>query len=309
MTDTKPQVFLSYAHEDIGMAKRVYSDLKGYGLNVWFDADALQAGEQWPDRIQDAIENSRYFLALLSTQSLTKKGFVQKELKTALNVLDLFPDSESYIILVRLCECRISNRRLRDRQWVDLFPEEQYNIGIKKILEVISPESFIIRHEPALLTSNEVNMMLREHGYYDHDRNPSGKGIVHHYKEQPASDGAVVRDDMTGLIWQRAGSEKEVAYEEVDEYIAWLNRTTFAGFSDWRIPTLDEAMCIMEADKRNGELYIDPVFQVAQPRIWTSDSYQGESFSNAWVVYYYGGYCSFLLLNAGYYVRAVCSQQ
>jgi len=65
-------------------------------------------------------------------------------------------------------------------------------------------------------------------------------------------------------------------------------------------------MSLMEADKR-AELYIDPVFDRLQSRVWTCDSYQGEGFRNAWVVYYAGGYCSFLLLDDGYYVRAVRS--
>lgn len=305
MADASPPVFLSYAHEDIGMAKRVYSDLRRYGVDIWLDTESLMPGDNWRDRIQDAIENSRYFLALLSPQSISKKGFVQKELKTALQVLDLFPDSESYIIPVRLCECKIKNRRLRERQWVDLFPEQHYEAGIQKILQVVSPESFIVRNEAAELASNAVNAMLRKHGYYDHDRNPQGRGLAHSYRSYSHGPNCVV-DGATGLVWQKRGSPDHLTFEEASAYVAHLDHTSFAGCADWRLPTLDEAMSLMEAEKPSHR-HIDPVFDERQSRIWTCDSYQGEDFRNAWVVYYDGGYCSFLLLDEGYYVRAVRS--
>ncbi len=40
------KIFLSYAHEDIGMAKRIYQDLKRYGLNIWFDNESLLGGTE-----------------------------------------------------------------------------------------------------------------------------------------------------------------------------------------------------------------------------------------------------------------------
>jgi hypothetical protein len=38
------------------------------------------------------------FLALLSQNSVTKRGYVQKELSEALDILDEFPSSEIFII-------------------------------------------------------------------------------------------------------------------------------------------------------------------------------------------------------------------
>jgi len=221
MAHETPHVFLSYSHEDIGMTKGVYSDLKHYGVDVWLDSESLMPGDKWRDRIQDAIEDSRCFVALLSTQSMTKRGFVQKELKTALDVLDSFPDSESYIIPVRLCECKISNRRPRERQWVDLFPEEQYRTGLQKILEVVSPGSFVVRHEAAELTSNAVNEMLRKHGYYDHDRNPQARGLLHSYRHESTEASRVV-DDATGLMGERDGSRQHMTCEQAEAYVGEL---------------------------------------------------------------------------------------
>jgi len=52
---------------------------------------------------------------------------VQKELKTALEVLDLFPSSERFILPVKLDDCcEVGERKLKEHHWVDLFPENEY---------------------------------------------------------------------------------------------------------------------------------------------------------------------------------------
>jgi len=55
---------------------------------------------------------------------------VQKELKTALEVLDLFPSSQPFILPVRLDDCEICERKLKEHQWVDLFAENEYQDGL-----------------------------------------------------------------------------------------------------------------------------------------------------------------------------------
>ena len=45
MTDQKPKIFLSYAQEDIGMAKRIDQDLKRDGLDLWYDNESILVGQ------------------------------------------------------------------------------------------------------------------------------------------------------------------------------------------------------------------------------------------------------------------------
>jgi hypothetical protein len=56
MNKEKPKIFLSYAHEDIGTAKRIYQDLKRYGLGVWFDNESLLPGQNWENKDDDLVE-------------------------------------------------------------------------------------------------------------------------------------------------------------------------------------------------------------------------------------------------------------
>ena len=129
------RVFIGYAHEDKTAAIKLYEDLKSAGLDVWIDEKSLLAGQDWRAAITKAIRESRYFLAISSRNSESKKGFVQKELHIALEILDEFPDSDIFIIPVRLDESELSQEKLRSLHRVDMFPDWQE--GIEKILKSI----------------------------------------------------------------------------------------------------------------------------------------------------------------------------
>lgn len=124
-------VFISYASEDLENAKRLCDELRESGFEPWIDKEKLVPGQKWKDKIIEATQNSRFFIALLSKNSLSKKGFVQKELKEALDVLDLYPSSEIYLVPARLDDSQISHPALSDIQWVDMFPS--WDDGFMKI--------------------------------------------------------------------------------------------------------------------------------------------------------------------------------
>jgi hypothetical protein len=130
--DQNLRVFISYAREDTEVANRLYNDLKMAGLEPWLDTQSLLAGQNWKVAIKDAIKNSRYFIPLLSSNSVEKVGYVQKELKEALEVLDEFPKSKIYVIPVRINECAVNDEKLGELHIVDLFLNWQE--GIERIL-------------------------------------------------------------------------------------------------------------------------------------------------------------------------------
>jgi formylglycine-generating enzyme required for sulfatase activity len=89
----------------------------------------------WDLEIRRAIRGSKFFLACLSKESIDKRGYVQKELKMALDVLDEMPEGKIYLIPVRLEACRVPER-LRSRQWVDLFTPR----GFEKLRRALDSE-------------------------------------------------------------------------------------------------------------------------------------------------------------------------
>lgn len=135
--ERKVQVFLSYAREDSQAASKIYNALKHLEIEIWMDKVSISPGERWKSTIKNAIRNSRYFIALLSKNSVSKKGFVQKELKIALEVLDEYPNNEIFVIPLRLDDCAPSYEKLYELNWVDLFPS--WDEGIKKVILFLSP--------------------------------------------------------------------------------------------------------------------------------------------------------------------------
>jgi len=160
--------------------------------------------------------------------------------------------------------------------------------------------------EKLMYTEEEVSRRLQKLGYYDRLRNPNGKGIVHQYQLQ--KDSSVVYDSATKLHWQRSGSEDLLNYDQALAYVDTLNNQKFAGFSDWRLPTLEEAMSLMEPDQKNGDLHIDPVFDPTQEYIWTA-SKQSVGMSWGWGVGFGSGLCDNDLGVGTGYVRAVRTGQ
>ena len=125
-------VFLNYAKEDILLARKIYEDLTKGGLQVWFDEKSLIGGQDWRVEINKVIKSCKYFIALLSNNSVSKKGTVQKEVKEALKVLEELPESTIYLIPVRLEKCEPSYEALKKIHWIDLF--DDWNLGIREIL-------------------------------------------------------------------------------------------------------------------------------------------------------------------------------
>ena len=110
------------------------------------------------------------------------------------------------------------------------------------------------------------------------------------------------------MIWQQSGSFTEMIYEDVRTYLAELNNKGYAGLNNWRLPTLEEAMSLVEPKMMDRNLHIDSKFDRIQRYIWTSD--KEKKYFNPWMVSFTSGSCRDLSSFDGRsYVRAVRSAQ
>lgn len=135
--EKRPKVFISYARENQAQAKRLYNDLENAGAIPWLDVEDLLPGQKWRPAIRQAIKASDYVIVMISAHSVSKRGFVQAELKKALEVLEEFPADGIFLIPVRLEECMVTDEALLELNIVDLFPD--WERGLAKILKVILP--------------------------------------------------------------------------------------------------------------------------------------------------------------------------
>ena len=89
-----------------------------------------------------------------------------------------------------------------------------------------------------------------------------------------------------------------MTYKDAEMYVKTLNRETFAGYGDWRLPTLPELASFLESEKLNGDLYIDPIFDKTQ-----------QSWSSMWDVVFHDGIVHWYAHDHRLNVRAVRCRQ
>lgn len=130
------KVFISYAREDAVSARRLADDLTCMGVEPWLDQEQLLPGQAWESAIQTALEESDFVIVLLSQRQVGKRGYVQREIRRAVELLDEMPENQPFLIPARLDDCQSSHRRLSDVQWLDLFPS--WEEGIRRLHQVFS---------------------------------------------------------------------------------------------------------------------------------------------------------------------------
>jgi len=128
----KAQIFLSYAREDEKKVEKLYQKLSAAGFKPWMDKKDILPGERWKSSIRRAIRRSDFFLVCLSVNSIDKRGWVQREMKQALDIWKEKLDSDIYLIPVRLEDCEMPES-LRGFQWVNLFEEDSWTWLVKAI--------------------------------------------------------------------------------------------------------------------------------------------------------------------------------
>ncbi|WP_312137153.1 TIR domain-containing protein [Brevundimonas sp.] len=99
---TDPLIFISYASPDRERVLPFYTALKQRGLNAWIDKERLLGGQNWDFEIRKALNSASLIVMFISQNSITRRGYVQREIKLALNKLEEKLVDDIYIIPVLL---------------------------------------------------------------------------------------------------------------------------------------------------------------------------------------------------------------
>ena len=84
MNNAPKAVFLSYASQDAGAARRICKALNSAGIEVWFDQSELRGGDAWDQKIRRQIKECALFVPIISanTQARTE-GYFRLEWRLA----------------------------------------------------------------------------------------------------------------------------------------------------------------------------------------------------------------------------------
>ena len=112
------RIFLCHASEDKPQVREVYDRLKAAGFEPWMDEHDILPGQTFDGAIETALETCDFVLVFLSTYSVTKRGYVQREFRRVMEQFEEMPQDVIHTILVKLDDCE-APRRFRDFHWAD----------------------------------------------------------------------------------------------------------------------------------------------------------------------------------------------
>jgi formylglycine-generating enzyme required for sulfatase activity len=172
MPETKRplKVFLCHASQDKPAVRELSQRLFAEGwIDPWLDEKKLLPGQDWRLKIEEAVETTDIVIICLSSNSVSKEGFIQKELRYAKEIALEKPDETIFLIPLRLDDCE-TPRGLRFYQWGDYFGEmkdETYTVLLQSLelryqQRLMLEEKARARQEKERLESEAAEKAARE---------------------------------------------------------------------------------------------------------------------------------------------------
>jgi len=168
-----------------------------------------------------------------------------------------------------------------------LGPElEDQQTGLPTALDPSSDSARVtLDTRPIGIVESDVPGIIKKHNFYEGKRNPQG-----HFANNLVdnNDGLTVTDLATGIMWQRGGIDI-TSVRTMNRRVNEVNQQGLAGYKDWRIPSMEEALSLLEPQVNNKGQHLHPCFSKAQPFIfvagrhlpggyWFTDFLQGTVF-------------------------------
>lgn len=148
-----PDVFVSHSATGKEFARKLATDLSQQGLSVWLDETSLRPGDNWAASIQEAISNSKSFVAVVSRDRDSSPWF---NTELAIALASSQNDRPKKIIPVVADNGTPLPPFLRQFQAVDMSSNQKYASRIADLIRATK--------EPANERSTPSPEVLRQYG-------------------------------------------------------------------------------------------------------------------------------------------------
>jgi formylglycine-generating enzyme required for sulfatase activity len=260
------RIFLCHSSGDKPAVRNLYQRLSSDGFKPWLDEEDLLPGQKWKVEIPKAVKTSDVVIVCLSHKAINKSGYVQKEIKFALDKAEEQPEGTISLIPLKLEECDVPER-LQELHWVNLFEERGYerlmgslSFCVKKITSGSESEPNLIqRHEEVthvkeketFIKTIDMEFVLIQPGEFDMGSTANeidrydDEGPVHHVTISEAF--YLGKYEVTQKQWYEVIGDNPsyfkgddlpvemVSWDDVQEFIKKLNE--IENTDKYRLPT------------------------------------------------------------------------
>jgi TolB-like protein len=136
-------VFLSYASQDAGVARRICEALRAAGLEVWFDQSELRGGDAWDQSIRKQIKECALFVPIISPNTQAREeGYFRLEWKLAVDRSHLMADNKAFFVPVLIGDvsepAALVPDKFRERQWSKLNDDSSITAFAARVAKLLA---------------------------------------------------------------------------------------------------------------------------------------------------------------------------
>jgi TolB-like protein len=162
-------VFLSYASQDVEVARRICDALRAAGIEVWFDQSGLRGGDAWDQKIRDEIRDCALFIPVISVHSEARReGYFRREWRLAVERAGDMSERAAFLVPVVIDDTSDAHADVPDRfrgvQWTRL-PDGQtppaFVERLQRLLSAGPPASARPTANAVLRSASEISMPVR----------------------------------------------------------------------------------------------------------------------------------------------------
>jgi TIR domain len=147
------RAFICHASGDKPDARIVYELLKQLGVEPWLDEKNLVVGTPWEEQIESAVPASDVCMLLLSKGSVSKEGYVQREIRMALRYADEKPEGAAFVLSLLLEQCEVPTS----------LKKYHYAIRFEQLLETLVTRVRVIKiiHSVPIRIIDRISLLQR----------------------------------------------------------------------------------------------------------------------------------------------------